>query len=111
MGNQTPSQGNSDDSDGETALQNNYQKDQIEKAKKDGTLIKWEYDDKVYQYHHKVTKQDINCPFMTKLKSKDPLHCKIYYQMKQQYQFNEDNLNHLKKYLHHENSFDDKPTT
>ena len=43
-------------------------------------------------YVHKVDEQIINCPNMTKLKSNNPLHCDIYYAMKENDEYNLDNL-------------------
>ena len=61
------------------------------------------------KYHHKVSNQEINCPNMTKLKSNNPLHCNIYYNMKEKYEYNTENLQHLIQFRHHSNQYKDKP--
>ena len=58
----------------------------IKQTKKDGIL------DKEGQYQHKITKQDINCPNMVKINANEPLHCNIYYNMKEKYQYNQQRI-------------------
>ena len=52
-------------------------------------------------------KNKITCYYM--LNNKDPLQCPIYFNMKQLYQFNEENLRHINQYSHFENEYDEKP--
>ena len=63
----------------------------------------------LYQFQHEVTKQKINCPEMVKHSTKDPLKCSIYGDMKLGYEYNQQNLDHLQQYRHHENSYENKP--
>ena len=77
--------------------------DPIKQAKKDGTI------NEKNQYNHKISRQEINCPNMIKLKSTNPLHCKIYYNMTHKYEYNQKNLDHLKQYRHHQNAHEQKP--
>eukprot|EP01084_Bolivina_argentea_P202571 346095_1 len=77
----------------------------IEHAKKEGILTDEEYP----KYIHKVSKKHIRCPNMKKLQTKNPLKCPIYHSMKQNYEFNETNLNHLQQFSHFQNDFDEKP--
>ena len=61
------------------------------------------------EYQHKVTKQQINCPNLLKLKSKDPMRCKIYCNVKEHYEYTQDNLDHLQQFRHHAIEYEDKP--
>ena len=74
----------------------------VETAKQDGTINQY------YQYVHRVSQQEINCPSMKKLQSKDPLDCNIYNNLKKREEFTAQNLLHMKIYRHHANNYEDK---
>ena len=78
----------------------------IQEAKSKGFLINQYGHD---QYHHKVSAQGINCPHMIKSNTSDPLKCPIYFAMKQQYQFNQENIDHLYDFNHFQNEYEQKP--
>ena len=75
----------------------------MEQAKKEGTIIENGC------YIHKITQQEINCPLMMPLQSKDPLECKIYNNMRIRNEYNPKNLNHMQQYRHYANEYEDKP--
>ena len=75
----------------------------IKQGKKDGIISH----DGTYQ--HRVDKQEINCPNMIKTATNNPSDCAIYYNVKEKYQFHQENLDHLLQYRHHEKEYDDKP--
>eukprot|EP01084_Bolivina_argentea_P184389 318017_1 len=60
-------------------------------------------------YEQIISSTEITCNHMNKRKSFDPLQCPIYYAMKQNYDFTQDNLDHLNKYRHFKDEFLDKP--
>lgn len=45
---------------------------------------------------------------MITLKINNPLKCNFYHAIKQKYQFNQSNLNHLQRYRHFQNEFEEK---
>merc|ERR1711890_204252 len=57
------------------------------------------------KYQHKISSTSLSCEYLHKLKTKNPLKCPIYFAMKQQYQFNEQNLKHLNEFNHFHNEF------
>eukprot|EP01084_Bolivina_argentea_P264558 448154_1 len=61
------------------------------------------------EYVHKVHNISINCEYMKKNNTNNPLHCAIYYAMKEQYEYSQDNLNHILSYNHFANEYLEKP--
>ena len=59
-------------------------------------------------YEHRTESQEITCPHMVKIGSNHPLHCPVYYSMKQDYIYNEDNLNHLNEFVHLRDEYGEK---
>eukprot|EP01083_Nonionella_stella_P056913 149635_1 len=60
-------------------------------------------------FEHKVNNANITCEHMMKTKSDNPLKCPIYSAVKQTYEFNKANYDHLRDYNHHKNEFKEKP--
>eukprot|EP01084_Bolivina_argentea_P218377 370603_1 len=60
-------------------------------------------------YEHEVISSSITCPFMNKVKSMDPLKCRIYYAMKEKYEWNAENLIHLNEFVHFLDEYRSKP--
>lgn len=75
----------------------------IKHAKKDGIL------NEDGEYIHKIDKQKINCPQLLEIGSSNPLDCMIYCQMKQKYTFVQEYYDHLNKYRHFHNEYEEKP--
>ena len=86
-----------------------YNKTPITKYKKEDIIKIGLYVHFKVNYEHKITALSITCKHMNKLNSNNPLHCPIYYSMKQEYQYNEENLRHLTDYLHFVNEMEEKP--
>eukprot|EP01084_Bolivina_argentea_P064034 116802_1 len=61
------------------------------------------------QYIHKIKSNGITCRYMNKFKTKDALKCPIYHAMKQNYEFTQDNLDHMNLYIHFDDEFEHKP--
>ena len=79
----------------------------ISEAKETGELIESKYH--YYIYNHTIDGKRINCPHLLNLKSKDALKCPIYHSMKEKYEFTQKNLDHLERYQHFENEYQEKP--
>eukprot|EP01084_Bolivina_argentea_P075896 137539_1 len=60
-------------------------------------------------YEHKVKTSQISCQHMIDNNTNNPLHCPIYYSMKQNYEWNQENLNHLNEFTHFADEFNEKP--
>eukprot|EP01084_Bolivina_argentea_P051808 95277_1 len=60
-------------------------------------------------YEHKIKDLSISCKYMLDKQSKDPLQCPIYYATKEKYDFSDDNLKHLKRFVHFQNECKSKP--
>eukprot|EP01084_Bolivina_argentea_P158830 276668_1 len=89
-------------------IQHNSTNTAIKQAIKDGRVT---YDSTTgYQYEHNVSKQTINCPNMNKIYSTNPLDCSIYHNVKEEYEFNQLNLNHLTEFTHHSSQYDNTPS-
>eukprot|EP01084_Bolivina_argentea_P029034 53907_1 len=58
---------------------------------------------------HQISDKNITCEYMKHIKSQEPLHCPIYYNMKKKYEFNKNNLNHLNEFTHFINEMNEKP--
>eukprot|EP01084_Bolivina_argentea_P029093 54009_1 len=62
---------------------------------------------------HKPKVNDIisnyTCENMQKLKSDDALHCPIYYSMKEEQEYTEENLNHVNEFTHFTDAYSEKP--
>eukprot|EP01084_Bolivina_argentea_P075898 137541_1 len=61
------------------------------------------------KYEHQVMLNDINCIYMKKLNSNNTLFCPIYCAMKNKYEWNQNNLNHLNEFVHFKNEYQEKP--
>eukprot|EP01084_Bolivina_argentea_P041899 77351_1 len=61
------------------------------------------------KYIHKVSEIQIDCEYMKKSNTRDPLQCPIYQEMKVNYKLNEDNLKHLEEFNHFSNEYVQKP--
>ena len=68
---------------------------------------KWESKE-IETVEMRVTKGNITCEYMKKINSNDPLHCPIYYAMKEKYEWNAENLKHLNTFNHHKDEFTEK---
>ena len=60
-------------------------------------------------HEHEVMLSSITCKYMNKINTMDPCHCPIYWAMKENYEFNKDNLKHLREFTHFLNEYEDKP--
>eukprot|EP01084_Bolivina_argentea_P029037 53914_1 len=60
-------------------------------------------------YKQKIKENEITCEYMKKSKSDDPLRCPIYSAMKNKYEWNKQNLDHLVGYTHHVDEQKEKP--
>eukprot|EP01084_Bolivina_argentea_P026670 49631_1 len=60
------------------------------------------------KYKHNIASREVTCPIMNKLKSNDPLHCHIYYGMKQNYEWNKTNLQHMMDFTHFKDEYSQK---
>eukprot|EP01084_Bolivina_argentea_P161715 281496_1 len=60
-------------------------------------------------YEHTVIDNQINCEHMKNKNVNNPLECPIYCAMKQKYEFNQSNLQHMNEYEHFKNEFEEKP--
>ena len=77
--------------------------DQIQKAI-GGQLDAWGI-----KYVHVVDEIEIDCPHILQSNTDHVSNCPIYRSMKNQYQYNKQNLNHLRKYHHFQNEIQEKP--
>eukprot|EP01084_Bolivina_argentea_P270692 460345_1 len=60
------------------------------------------------KFIHKITANNISCQYMIDNKTINPMGCLIYVKMKDQYEYTEDNLNHLNEFIHHKDEYMDK---
>eukprot|EP01084_Bolivina_argentea_P252193 423250_1 len=60
-------------------------------------------------YKHLVTSVPITCPHMMKINTKNPLQCPLYYGMKENYEWNQENLNHVDNFTHFKDEYTEKP--
>eukprot|EP01084_Bolivina_argentea_P208501 355450_1 len=60
-------------------------------------------------YVQKILSEALTCEHMSKLNTTNPLHCPIYYAMKEDHQFDNDYLNHLCQYTHFKDEYTEKP--
>eukprot|EP01083_Nonionella_stella_P096565 271503_1 len=51
-------------------------------------------------FTHQIVSESVTCEFLKKSNDDNPLLCPIYHAMKQKYQFNQQNLEHLQNYTH-----------
>ena len=73
-----------------------------------GAQIKLKVKFTLDHYEHRTILQKITCPHMVILSTDNPLHCPIYYAMKQDYIYNEENLKHLNEFVHFKDEYGDK---
>eukprot|EP01083_Nonionella_stella_P075630 205670_1 len=65
---------------------------------------------KVHHIYKVLNNNNISCPDMLKLDNcSGPLQCSVYHAMKNEYEYSEQNLNHIMDYNHYTNYAEDKP--
>eukprot|EP01084_Bolivina_argentea_P043129 79478_1 len=55
-----------------------------------------------------MNKNEITCEHMQNIHSDNPLHCPIYYSMKEEKEYNSENLEHLDAFTHFKDPFSDR---
>eukprot|EP01084_Bolivina_argentea_P215183 365304_1 len=61
------------------------------------------------KYQHKVRNISISCEYLKKINTNNSLHCPIYYAMKEQFEFTQENLSHLINFSHFHDEYEEKP--
>eukprot|EP01084_Bolivina_argentea_P270694 460347_1 len=60
-------------------------------------------------YEHRIFAESITCKYMKQENTSNPIICPIYKCMKEQYEYDQQNLNHLREFSHFIDPFNEKP--